>query len=239
VTIDTAILLAAGEGSRLRALAPSKPLCSVGGSTLLEHAITGFAAAGMKRVIVVLGYEAGAIRAALAARDWPVAIETVTSADYRKPNGVSVLAAEAATAGSGALLAMCDHLAEPALYRRVADAGAQDGLTLGIDRLLEQEAVDLEDVTRVETRNGAIVAIGKGIARFDCFDTGVFAIGPALFDALKGFDAPSLSVGVGALAERGLARVVDCTGLGWIDVDDPKAHAQAELWLVARQPQFH
>ena len=232
MTIDTAILLAAGEGSRLRALAPSKPLCTVGGRMLIEHAITGFAAADMTRVIVVLGYEADAISAALATRDWPVAIETVMSADYRKPNGVSVLAAEAATHGGEALLAMCDHMVDPALYRRVADAGAQGGLTLGIDRLLEQEAVDMEDVTRVETRGDAIVAIGKGIATFDCFDTGVFAIGPALFDALKTFEAPSLSAGVGVLAEQGLARVVDCTGLGWIDVDDPKAHRLAEQWLV-------
>lgn len=233
--IDTAILLAAGEGSRLRAMTPSKPLCVVGGRTLLEHAVAGVAAAGMTRVIIVLGYEADAIRAHLASRAWPVTIETVMSADYRKPNGVSVLAAEALTGGGEALLAMCDHLVEPALYRRVADAGARGGLTLGIDRLLEQEAVDMEDVTRVETNGDAIVTIGKGIATFDCFDTGVFAIGPGLFEALKQFDAPSLSAGVGLLAEQGLARVVDCTGLGWIDVDDPKAHAMAEQWVLERQ----
>lgn len=228
--IDTAILLAAGEGSRLRALAPYKPLCVVGGKTLLEHAITGFAAAGITRVIVVLGYGAEAITAALGARDWPVTVETVMSEDYRKPNGVSVLAAEAAARGGDALLAMCDHLVDPALYRRLAEIGAQGGLTLGIDRLLEQEAVDMEDVTRVATDGDAIVAIGKGIEVFDCFDTGVFAIGPALFDALKRFEAPSLSAGVGYLAGQGLAHVADCTGISWIDVDDPKAHVLAERW---------
>jgi choline kinase len=232
--IDTAILLAAGEGSRLRAMAPSKPLCVVGERTLLEHAVASLAAAGIARVILVLGYEADAIRAHLASRAWPVTIETVMSADYRKPNGVSVLAAEPLTGGGEALLAMCDHLVEPALYRRVADAGARGGLTLGIDRLLEQEAVDMEDVTRVETRGDAIVTIGKGIATFDCFDTGVFAIGPALFAALKRFEAPSLSAGVGLLAEQGRAHIVDCTMLGWIDVDDPRAHILAERWVVAR-----
>lgn len=231
--IDTAILLAAGEGSRLRALAPYKPLCVVAGRTLLEHAITGFAAAGIRRVIVVLGYGADAIAASLATRDWPVAVETVMSADYRKPNGVSVLAAEAATQGGEALLAMCDHLVDPALYRRLATVGAQGGLTLGIDRLLDQEAVDMEDVTRVETSGDSIVAIGKGIDIFDCFDTGVFAIGPALFEALKRFDAPSLSAGVGYLAGQGLAHVADCTGITWIDVDDPKAHVFAERWAGA------
>jgi 1L-myo-inositol 1-phosphate cytidylyltransferase len=232
--IDTAILLAAGEGSRLRAMAPYKPLCVVAGETLLEHAITGFAAAGLSRVIVVLGYGADAITAALAARDWPVTIEILMSADYRKPNGVSVLAAEAATHGDEALLAMCDHLVDPALYRLLAETGAQGGLTLGIDRLLEQEAVDMEDVTRVETSGDAIVAIGKGIEVFDCFDTGVFAIGPALFDALKRFEAPSLSAGVGYLADQGLAHVADCTGIIWIDVDDPKAHVLAERWASAK-----
>ena len=230
--IDTAILLAAGEGSRLRAMAPSKPLCLVAGRPLLEHAITSLAAAGITRVIFVLGYEAEAIRSHLAAGDWPVTIETVMSADYRKPNGVSVLAAEALTHGGEALLAMCDHIVEPRLYRRVAEAGAAGGITLGIDRLLDQEAVDMEDVTRVETSGETIVTIGKGIATFDCFDTGVFAIGPALFAALKRLDAPSLSAGVGLLAEQGLARVVDCTGLGWIDVDDPKAHVLAERWVA-------
>ncbi|MES1973185.1 MAG: NTP transferase domain-containing protein [Pseudomonadota bacterium] len=234
--IDTAVLLAAGEGSRLREIAPSKPLCVVGGRTLLEHAIAGFAAAGMKRVVVVLGYEAEPIRLALAARDWPVEIATVMSEDYRKPNGVSVLAAEAAVGDGEALLAMCDHLVDPALYRRVADAGAQGGLTLGIDRLLEQEAVDMEDVTRVETSGDSIVAIGKGIDTFDCFDTGVFAIGLGLFEALKGFAAPSLSAGVATLAGRGRAHVVDCTGLSWIDVDDPKAHLLAERWVSAMSP---
>jgi choline kinase len=125
---------------------------------------------------------------------------------------------------------MCDHLVDPALYRRLATIGAQGGLTLGIDRLLEQEAVDMEDVTRVETKGDAIVAIGKGIDIFDCFDTGVFAIGPALFEALKRFEAPSLSAGVGYLASQRLAHVADCTGITWIDVDDPKAHVLAERW---------
>ncbi len=129
---------------------------------------------------------------------------------------------------------MCDHLVDPALYRRLAETGAQGGLTLGIDRLLDQEAVDMEDVTRVETDGDAIVAIGKGIEVFDCFDTGVFAIGPALFEALKRFEAPSLSAGVGYLAGQGLAHVADCTGITWIDVDDPKAHVLAERWASAQ-----
>jgi 1L-myo-inositol 1-phosphate cytidylyltransferase len=231
--IDTAILLAAGEGSRLREITPYKPLCPVAGRTLLDHAITGLARAGIARVVVVLGYGADAVTASLASRSWPVEIVPVMNDDYLKPNGVSVRIAQPAVGGRETLLAMCDHLVDPELYRRVAAAGAKDGLTLGIDRNLDQEAVDLDDVTRVETRDDIIVSIGKGIATYDCYDTGVFAIGADFFEILKSFEAPSISNGVQGLAQQGRAKVVDCTGLTWIDVDDAKAYALAEQWALS------
>ncbi len=231
--ITTAILLAAGEGSRLRAAAASKPLCPVGGKPLIEHAIHGFAAAGLARVVVVLGYEAEAIEAHLAAGDWPIAVETVRTRDYRQPNGVSVLAAEAAVAGEEALLAMCDHLVDPALYARVAQAGAGGGARLAIDRNITSDLVDLDDVTAVRTEGEAIVAIGKHLPDYDCFDTGVFAIGPALFAALNSLESPSLTEGMRVLAGVGAALTVDCSDLDWIDVDDPSALDKAEIWLRA------
>ena len=231
--ITTAILLAAGEGSRLRSAAPSKPLCHVGGRPLIEHAIAGLAEAGLARVVVVLGYEADRIEAHLAARHWPIAVETVRTSDHRLPNGVSVLAAEAAVAGEEALLAMCDHLVDPALYARVAQAGTGGGARLAIDRRITSDLVDLDDVTCVRTEGEAIAAIGKHLADYDAFDTGVFAIGPALFAALNSLPAPSLTEGMRVLAAHGTALTVDCSDLDWIDVDDPAALDKAEVWLRA------
>jgi 1L-myo-inositol 1-phosphate cytidylyltransferase len=231
--IRTAVLLAAGEGSRLRSAAASKPLCEVGGRPLIEHAIGNLAEAGLERVVVVLGYEAARIEAHLAARSWPIAVEVVRTLDYRQPNGVSVLAAEAAVSGEEALLAMCDHLVDSALYARVAQASAGGGARLAIDRNVESELVDLEDVTCVQTEGDRIVAIGKGLALYDAFDTGVFAIGPALFAALNGLAAPSLTEGMRILAADQRALTVDCSDLGWIDVDDQAALDKAEHWLRA------
>lgn len=231
--ITTAILLAAGEGSRLRSAAPSKPLCHVGGRPLIEHAIAGLAEAGLIRVVVVLGYEADRIEAHLAARHWPIAVETVRTSDHRLPNGVSVLAAEAALAGEDAVLAMCDHLVDPALYARVAQAGTGGGARLAIDRRITSDLVDLDDVTCVRTEGEAIAAIGKHLADYDAFDTGVFAIGPALFAALNSLPAPSLTEGMRVLAAHGTALTIDCSDLDWIDVDDPAALDKAEVWLRA------
>ncbi len=231
--IRTGVLLAAGHGSRLRASAPYKPLCPVGGRPLIDHALAGMAAAGLTRAVVVLGYGADEIAGHLAGRAWPLAIETVMTRDHHEPNGVSVLAAAPVLAGEPAVLAMCDHLVTPALYARLAAAGAGDGATLGIDRRIGHPWVDPDDVTWVRTQGDMIVDIGKGLADADCYDTGVFAIGPGLFAALGSFGAPSLTDGMRLLAGEAQARVVDCSDLDWIDVDDPAALAKAEAWQLA------
>ncbi|HEU0065974.1 MAG TPA: NTP transferase domain-containing protein [Sphingomonas sp.] len=227
--VRTAVLLAAGEGSRLRGAAPSKPLCPVGGRPLIDHALAGFAIAGLSRAVVVLGYRGADIAAHLASRPQPLAIDIVWS-DPRLPNGVSVLAAADAVGDEEALLAMCDHLVDPALYARVAAAGAGGGLRLGIDRRLGHEWVDPLDVTCVATQGQRIVAIGKELHPHDAYDTGVFAIGPRLFSALGTLEAPSLTQGVRILAAEGVAGTVDCSDLDWIDVDDAPALAKAEDW---------
>jgi 1L-myo-inositol 1-phosphate cytidylyltransferase len=233
--ISTAILLAAGEGSRLRSAAPFKPLCTVAGQSLISHALHGLAEAGLKRAIVVLGYGADQIATHITKQRWPIVVETVTSSDYRRPNGTSVLTAEPLIEAEDVLLAMCDHLVEPALYQLVAEAGASGSARLGIDRRLQSDWVDIEDVTRVQTADDRIVAIGKALVPFDCFDTGVFAIGPALFDALRSLTLPSLTEGMRILAADGTAFTVDCGDLRWIDVDDQTALDKTERWAAARR----
>ncbi|MGN6271407.1 MAG: NTP transferase domain-containing protein [Sphingomonas sp.] len=229
--IDTAILLAAGQGSRLRDTAPSKPLCPVAGVPLIDRALASLAAAGIARAVVVTGYGAEAIEAHLAAREWPIAVETVRTPDWQQPNGVSALAA-ADLVSSDVLLAMCDHLVVPALYARLAETGARGGLTLGIDRRLGHAWIDPEDVTCVATEGDRIRAIGKGLEPHDCYDVGVFAVSSAFFEALRALPAPSITEGVRALAARNLAFVTDCSDFDWIDVDDARALAQAEAWIA-------
>ncbi len=231
--ITRAVLLAAGEGSRLRAVEPIKPLCPVGGVPLIAHALRGLAAAGISQVAVVLGYEAKAIATYLDANAWPLEVEQVVVGDWRLPNGVSALAG-LARVGAPSLLAMCDHLVDPALYARLAQTGAGAGLTLGIDRHLDDPGVDLDDVTRVATRGDRIVAIGKGLVVYDAFDTGVFAVAEPFVAALRAMPAPSVSAAVTLLAAEARAGVVNCGDLSWIDVDDAPALRAAERALAGR-----
>jgi choline kinase len=221
------LIIAAGHGSRLRPISPSKPLTPVAGLPLIEHVIRAAAAGGATAFTVVTGHEAERVEAFLGTLDLPV--RTVRVADWDLPNGHSVAAGAAAIAGDY-LLAMSDHLFDPAIVARLIAAPAA-GLILAVDRDLANPLIDMDDATRVETgAGGAIVAIGKGLAAFDAIDTGLFRATPALAAAI-GEGGGSLSEGVQRLADRGGAATIDVTGLFWLDVDDPPALAKAETVL--------
>lgn len=62
-----AMILAAGRGERLRPLTDTtpKPLLEVGGKSLIEHHLSGLAAAGFREVVINLSHLGEKIRAAL------------------------------------------------------------------------------------------------------------------------------------------------------------------------------
>ena len=73
MSLDTAMVLAAGLGTRIRAVAPDrpKPLVEVAGRALIDHALGALAAGGVTRAVVNVHYMADRIEAHLAGRQEP------------------------------------------------------------------------------------------------------------------------------------------------------------------------
>ncbi|HYE28008.1 MAG TPA: NTP transferase domain-containing protein [Allosphingosinicella sp.] len=232
------LIIAAGQGTRLRAVAPSKPLAEIAGMPLIEHVVRGAAAGGASEFLVVTGYRAEPVEtflAGLAARSGlPVA--TVRNPDWQRPNGVSVLAA-ADRLQSEFVLLMADHLFDPSILSDLIAAGRGGAeLTLAADYGIDNPLLDLDDATKIEVgEGGRIRRIGKTLERYDAIDTGLFVAGAGLIDALRASLAAggtgSLSEGVQGLADAGRAFVRDCGGRWWLDVDDEAAFAKAEAAL--------
>jgi 1L-myo-inositol 1-phosphate cytidylyltransferase len=230
------LIIAAGHGSRLRDISPSKPLTPVAGVPLIEHVARAAAAGGATAFTVVTGHEAARLEAFLAvlSERLGLPIATVRIADWDKPNGHSVIAGAAAMSGDY-LLTMSDHLFDPAIIR-ILLAAPPTALTLAVDRDLANPLLDMDDATKVALGpDGAILRIGKTLERFDAIDTGLFratsALAEAILAAVADGGAGSLSEGVQRLADQGKAMTVEIEGARWLDVDDPVALAKAERML--------
>jgi 1L-myo-inositol 1-phosphate cytidylyltransferase len=228
-----AVILAAGQGSRLRELGPSKPLTPLGGTPLIERVIRTAVEGGADGIVVVVGYLGDQVRAFLEtlAPRIGVPIEIAENADWRLANGRSILAA-APLIDSPFHILMSDHLFDPEIMRLLRRTPLPAGAgRLATDSNLTSPYVDLDDVTKVLHENGRIQQIGKTIATYNAFDTGVFYVSPALIDMLRASIAEhnddSLSGGVRKLAASGKMEAVDIGQRDWIDVDDPAAHVLA------------
>ncbi|WP_421836498.1 NTP transferase domain-containing protein [Novosphingobium sp.] len=230
-----AVIIAAGYGSRLASLSPSKPLTPVCGVPLIEIGIRQAAAAGVTRVVVVTGHRADAVEGFLAGLSQNVAveIETVRVDDWSKPNGFSVMAGASRCEGDY-LLMMADHMFDSAILAALRSVGSETrDVTLAIDRQTESPLVDPDDATWVKLdANGFISAIGKTIPAWDAVDCGAFLatqrLAEAIASAIAAGKSGSLSDGMQWLADRGRAATYDIGGAWWMDVDDPRAHDLAE-----------
>lgn len=235
------LIIAAGQGTRLRGVAPSKPLAEVGSAPLIEHVARAAVAGGVSELVVVTGYRPEPLEAFLETLGERLAVplRIVRNPDWPGANGLSVLAAARHLQDAFALL-MSDHLFDPAILSGLAAGRPLDAaLTLAVDRRVGNPQLDLDDATKVALDGDRIVAIGKSLERYDAVDTGIFVAAPPLLEALDRALAEggtgSLSEGVQRLADAGLAAAWDSGEGWWLDVDDETAFAKAQAALAAQR----
>jgi len=232
--IRQCLILAAGNGTRLRAISDNlpKPLVRFQGRPILEHVIRRAQEAWIEEFVIVLGYRAELIRDWFESR-WSgrAHFTWVYNPDYHKSNGVSALKARYAL-HDNFLLLMADHLFEPETARMMVRQQLAPGdVILGVDPNIDR-IFDIDDATKVRRSGDRIVDIGKDIEEYDAIDTGMFLCTPALFDDLDRASKDgncSLSDGMRLLARSRRLRSLEIDTF-WHDLDTPEAlaHAGAE-----------
>ena len=233
------LILAAGEGRRICGEGESKPLIPLLGVPLIERVVRSALESGADEFYVVTGYEGERVRDFLKRLEerLKIRITPLVNDRWEEGNGLSVLKARDVL-DEPFLLLMGDHLFDPQMARALIVHEPPEGeIALVVDEDLANPLVDTEDVTRVKVEDGRIRDIGKGLADFNGFDTGIFLCSSAIFNALdqsmeKDGDT-TLSGGVRVLAAEGRANAVPVSGF-WIDVDDPPALKRAEKALLDR-----
>ena len=231
--VNQCLILAAGNGTRLRQISGGlpKPLVKFQGKPILEHVMLRAYQAGIENFVIVVGYRSDLIRRWFdRQRLGGLSVTFIENPEYHKQNGVSVLKAKDAI-HDNFLLLMADHVFEPGTAKLLMEQPLAPGEVIlavdpGVDRIF-----DLDDATKVRRQGNFISDIGKEIANYDALDTGMFLCSPALFDRLESATRDgncSLSDGMRQLARARKLRALEIGQAQWQDLDTPEALAYAE-----------
>ncbi|MEE9190920.1 MAG: NTP transferase domain-containing protein [Candidatus Neomarinimicrobiota bacterium] len=231
------LIIAAGQGIRIKSKGDVKPLIPLLGVPLIERVIRSAMEGGADEFYVITGYKGEQVSYFLQqlSKRLKVSITPIQNDDWQKENGISVLKARGIIEESFLLL-MTDHLFDPAIIRSLQEQPLNEGeILLVVDTDKNNPLIDMEDVTKVHIKDGYILNIGKTIDDFNGFNTGIFLCTPAIFEALeracKIHNDTTLSAAIRVLAENKHAKSVQTMGF-WIDIDDEKAHQKAEKTLL-------
>src|SRR5205809_3590101 len=156
-----AIILSAGQGSRLGHLVDDQPKCLIdfNGRSLLDRQLETLEANGVHEAVVVTGFHDELVEQAIAARRGGPRVRTVFNPFYKVADNTGSLYMAREELSGDCLVWNGDTLVSRALMAKVV-ANRQDGICVTIDR---KEGYDEDDMKVVED-GGRLKAIGKRIS---------------------------------------------------------------------------
>jgi choline kinase len=226
-----AVIIAAGKGSRMLSETP-KTLMPFGDRTILATIIGNIAQTGIRDFGFVVGFQSAIIRAAVSNMQElsGFSFSFIDNPQWEKGNGISVLAAETFVGEGPFLLSMCDHVVSSQAIARVAKSAKRANLLL-VDKRTDS-VFDIDDATKVKTREAAITSIGKELTDYNGIDCGIFRLTNRFFDSMRGqlpLGKDSISAAITGLIDKGdMEAVFMEAGEFWSDIDTPEAYKNAQ-----------
>ena len=158
-----AIILSAGQGSRLGHLTADKPKCLIefGGRSLLDRQLDTLSANGVDEVVVVTGFRDDQVEAAIARRAGGPKVRTVYNPFYKVADNLGSLFVAKRELAGDCLVWNGDTLVSNALMARVV-GNRTPGICVTIDR---KPAYDEDDMKVVTDGEGRLYAIGKRLPK--------------------------------------------------------------------------
>ena len=244
-----AIILSAGQGSRLGHLVDNGPKCLIdfNGRTLLDRQLDTLAANGVEEAVVVTGFRDDAVEAALAARPDGPAVRTVFNPFYKVADNLGSLYVAREELAGDCLVWNGDTLVSDALMARVL-ANRQAGICVTVDRKDGYDADDMKVIR--DDDSGRLRAIGKRIAEgVNAESIGLLAFRDGGAERFREAIERAMRTAEGTtiwylrvihhLAQNGEVWTLDINGEEWGEVDFPEdvetARALTKRWDEAKK----
>ena len=235
-----AIILSAGQGSRLGHLTDDRPKCLIefGGKSLLDWQLDTLAANGVDDVVVVTGFRDDQIEAVLAKRSRGPKVRTFFNPFFKVADNLGSLYLVRGELTGNCLVWNGDTLVSNALMARVV-GNDTPGICVTIDR---KPAYDDDDMKVIADDDGRLRAIGKRIKEgVNAESIGLLAFrgggaerfADAIDRAMRTSEGTTiwyLRV-IHHLAQNGEVSTLDISGEQWGEVDFPEDVAPAEAMV--------
>ena len=224
----TAIILAAGVARRLAPLTDhtQKSLLPVGGRAILARMLEALEAAGVRRVVIVVGHCADQVKALAAGAPAGMAIERIHNPAYQKGSSLSLYCARDLIAREPTLIMDADVVFPREFLRRLVASPAAQAL------LIDEGFADTGEEVKIYVRSGRVVALGKKVVppAWDRVGEGIgfFKCGPRAGREFIGLLEQVIEDSQGSceyedalhlLVSRQRVEAVGVTGLPWTEVD--------------------
>jgi choline kinase len=157
-----AIILSAGQGSRLGHLVDDRPKCLIefSGRTLLDRQLDTLEANGVHEVVVVTGFHDELVNDAIARRTGGPTVRTIFNPFYKVADNTGSLYMAREELSGDCLVWNGDTLVSRALMAKVV-GNDRSGICVTIDR---KDGYDDDDMKVVAAEDGRLHAIGKRIS---------------------------------------------------------------------------
>jgi glucose-1-phosphate thymidylyltransferase len=221
--VDTAVVLAAGEGNRLRPLTRNrpKPMLPAGNRPILEYVLDALVEAGTEEIVLVVGYKRDRVQDHFGPSYRGVPL-TYVRQDKQLGTGHALLQAREHVSGSF-LVVNGDGLIDS---RLVEDVCASFDRGDGEPTLAVLEGPDARQYGAVTLREGFVEEIIEKPAtdEYRLINAGIYAFDESIFAAID--ETPrregelALTDAIAREVERGRVRAVETDGL-WVDASYP------------------
>jgi len=232
MSVRTAVVLAAGEGTRLRPLTRNrpKPMLPAANRPILEYVFDALIDAGISRIVAVVGYKRDRVKDHFGPTYRDVPVSYVTQ-EKQLGSGHALLQARSVVDGP-VLVVNGDRLIDGATVASVVDHFEEDQDTPALAVI---ERADAQRYGAVDLRDGDLVSIVEkpDSNQYRLINGGIYAFPETIFGAID--ETPrsdgelALTDTIARLIERGRVRAIMTDGM-WVDATYPW-----DLLAVARE----
>lgn len=224
-----ALILAAGEGKRLRNIAKGpKFKLKIENIPLIYYPILTLASIGVNKFTIVVAEKYYSIaHEVLKKLKKQYKVSILTNPYPEKGNGYTFLLAENSISEDKFFISMCDHIYSKGIPQKILEVMVKENADIVVGADPNPKYVTIDEATKILINSyGRVLRIGKELRKYNYIDVGVFAMKKTVFSKVRQLKSRSYvsfsDIIMEALNNNCKVVIANVKHSVWTDVDTPE-----------------